>query len=72
MRKVHRIMNGVRRLSAELGRVNTLILLTMVFLFAVVPLGLLMRISGRSALRGGSRGSSWARRSDPIAWERPF
>jgi len=69
---VPQIMNGVRRLSAALGRINTMILLTMVFLFAMVPLGLLMRISGRSVLRGGRRGSSWARRSGPFAWERPF
>ena len=69
---IRRIMNRVRRLSAALGRLNTAILLTALFLVAIVPLGLVMRISGRSALRGKHRGSSWARRSGPFAWERPF
>lgn len=50
---------GWMRLGEVLGWVNTRILLTLIFFLVVTPIGLLMRLFGRSPIAVARRDSYW-------------
>jgi hypothetical protein len=64
--------------AGYVGKVNTLVLLTVLYFVAVVPIGLIARLFGRDRLglrRGRNASSYWHTREaqrDPRHFERPF
>lgn len=58
--------------AAMLARLNTAILLTFFYFVVITPLALIMRLFGRSVLRGGDTPSLWLERSGEVDLERPF
>jgi hypothetical protein len=60
------------RLAHFLGRINTAILLTVVYLAVITPIGLLFRAFGRSPLRGKGSGSSWIEHPGASGLDKPF
>jgi hypothetical protein len=63
-------------LAQFLGRVNTRVVLTLLFFLVVTPVGLVMRLFGHDALRPRTPDSTWSpyvvRRRDPRHFERLF
>ncbi len=53
------VYRGWMRLGEALGWVNTRILLTLIFFLVVTPIGLLMRLFGRSPMAVARRDSYW-------------
>lgn len=53
------VYRGWMRLGEALGWVNTRILLTLIFFLVVTPIGLLMRLFGRSPIAVARRDSYW-------------
>ncbi|MCL4807986.1 MAG: hypothetical protein KJ062_09390 [Thermoanaerobaculia bacterium] len=71
---VHRAWLAIARV---LGRVNTVVFLSLVFFLVLTPLGLLLRLAGRDELDRRRRGvSTWvpypARNADPRHFEKMF
>lgn len=60
------------RFAHVLGRLNTAIVLTVLYLALMTPLGLLFRAAGRSPLRRKGPGSTWTERSVASGLDRPF
>jgi hypothetical protein len=64
------------RFAQVLGRFNTRVLLTVFFAVVLTPVGVVMRLAGRSPLRPAGRDSNWVRypasRRDPGHFERLF
>ena len=58
-RTLHPVYRGWMRLGEALGWLNTRILLTLVFFLVVTPIGLLMRLFGRSPISNARRDSYW-------------
>jgi hypothetical protein len=54
------------------GRVNTIILLTVVYLLVITPVGIGMRLMGRNCLRTPVHGSLWTGHSESEDLERQF
>lgn len=53
------VYRGWMRLGEALGWVNTRILLTLIFFLVVTPIGLVMRLFGRSPIATARRESYW-------------
>lgn len=53
------VYRGWMRLGEALAWVNTRILLTLIFFLVVTPIGLVMRLFGRSPIATGRRDSYW-------------
>ena len=53
------VYRGWMRLGEVLGWINTRIILTLVFFLVVTPIGLLMRLFGRSPMEPARRGDSY-------------
>jgi hypothetical protein len=53
------VYRGWMKLGALLGWVNTRVLLTLVFFLVVTPIGVIMRLLGRSPLEARKRDSYW-------------
>lgn len=60
------------RFAHVLGRINTAILLTVLYLAVVTPIGILFRALGRSPLRRKGSGSAWIERSVVSGLDKPF
>jgi len=64
------------RFAQALGWVNTRVLLTLFFALVLTPVGVVMRLFGRNALRPPQPHTSWSpystRRRDPKHYERMF
>ena len=58
-RALHPVYRGWMRVGEALGWINTRILLTLVFFLVVTPIGLLMRLFGRSPITTARRDSYW-------------
>lgn len=58
-RALHPVYRGWMRGGEALGWLNTRILLTLVFFLVVTPIGLLMRLFGRSPIATARRDSYW-------------
>ena len=58
-RTLHPVYRGWMHLGEALGWLNTRILLTLVFFLVVTPIGLLMRLFGRSPISTARRDSYW-------------
>ncbi|HEU4886793.1 MAG TPA: SxtJ family membrane protein [Thermoanaerobaculia bacterium] len=58
-RSLHPVYRGWMRVGEVLGWINTRIILTLVFFLVVTPIGLLMRLFGRSPIATVKRDSYW-------------
>lgn len=63
---LRRLLDRQRAFAQKVARVQTLILLTLVYAVMVVPLGFVLRLAGRSPLRQPreSADSAWTPRAD--------
>lgn len=71
------LRRGWMALARALGRVNSVVFLSLVFFLILAPLGVLLRLAGRDELDRKRRGSSsWvpypARNRDPRHFEKMF
>jgi len=53
------VYRGWMKLGAALGWINTRIILTVAFFLVVTPIGVIMRLAGRSPMGGRKRDSYW-------------
>ena len=60
------------RFAQTLARINSYLMLTLVFVLAVIPIGVLFRLFGRSIARALPGGSRWVERESDHDPERPF
>ena len=61
------------RFARTLARINAYILLTLIFVLAVVPVGLLFQLFGRSIVtQASNRNSRWEGRENDHDPKRPF
>lgn len=65
-----RLLHWWRIFAAALGRVNTMLLLGVLFLLVVTPIGLLGRLFRKEKILRGN--SAWTSRSDDGTYERQF
>lgn len=67
-----KLMNAWKRFALLIGAVNTAVLLFIVYFAVVTPIGLLMRLLGKTALSRNDRTSFWERREEGENLERQF
>lgn len=58
--------------AAFVGKVNTIILLTLLYLLVITPIGFLMRLLGKNTLAFPDLPSFWCRRRCEVDLERQF
>lgn len=61
------VYRGWMKLGAVLGWINTRIILTVAFFLVVTPIGVIMRLAGRSPMAAKKRDSYWTD-TDAHAW----
>ncbi|HYC59063.1 MAG TPA: SxtJ family membrane protein [Thermoanaerobaculia bacterium] len=65
---LHPVYRGWMRFGEALGWINTRVILTLVFFLVVTPIGLLMRLFGRSPMEPARRGDSYWTDVDPHSY----
>jgi hypothetical protein len=70
---IQRLKNLWMQAAVGLGRINSAILLSLLFFFVLTPIGLLLRLLGRSPLASPPTGSSlWHPIDDESDARKPF
>lgn len=67
-----KIISNLRRLLDAAAHINSVLILTAVFIVVVLPVGILFRLSGRSIFRKDGGSSSWSVRDTMRELDKPF
>lgn len=72
MKLLRKLLNRWLAFAGVIGRINTLLLLTLLYILVLTPVGILSRLLGKNPIAQPVDGSMWVERKEEENLERQF